>query len=94
NRGREGCVSVFDRDGNWIKNVYGLGHQPHGIDFDGLYGRVWVTCENQGGESHHATDGLSYSPGQINAIRLSDLGLEYFIPREVPAFPTGGAVLR
>ncbi len=93
NRGREGCVSVFDLDGNWIKNVYGLGHQPHGIDYDANYRRVWVTCENQNGESHHAVTGVPQVPGQINAIVLPHLTVERQIPREVAAFPTGGVVI-
>jgi DNA-binding beta-propeller fold protein YncE len=94
NRGREGCVSVFDEEGNWIKNIYGLGHQPHGIDYDAANGRLWITCENQGGESHHAGPNSSLSPGQVNAVRVSDLSVVYDVPREVPPFPTGGVVIR
>ena len=94
NRGREGCVSVFDLEGNWIKNVYGLGHQLHGIDYDPNYRRVWVTCENQDGESHHSGPDAPQSPGQINAILLPDLTVERQLPREVASFPTGGVVIR
>lgn len=87
-----GCISVFqvgDDNFNWIKNIYGVGHKPHGIDIDRKRRELWIFAENQGGVEHHPIPGATYQQGTYAVVNIDNLKPVLAHPRDIAFFPNG-----
>jgi len=86
----KGCVSVVDMDNlTFIKNIYQLGHRPHGVSVDYTNRRLYVASENVGGVDppHHPVQGTAYPPGKFHVVDLNTLEPIADMETEVAEFP-------
>lgn len=85
-----GCVSVIDvNELSWVKNIYGLGHRPHGVSVAAQGRKLFVSSENVGGVDppHHPLDGTSGPPGKYHIVDLNTLEVLPDSETEIAVFP-------
>ena len=60
---------------SFVKNIYRVGHRPHGVSVDVANRRVYVSSENTGGADppHHPLEGNTSPPGKYNVVDLATL---------------------
>jgi YVTN family beta-propeller protein len=91
-----GCISVVDMESlQWIKNIWGVGHQPKGLDVDIRKNILYVSLQNQGGGAeppHHAVEGSTCNYGKFNLIDLNSLTVIPNKSTDLPCFPVSVAV--
>lgn len=87
---QRGSIAVVDAVTNtFFKNIYNVGHRPHGLDVDPVNRRLYVSSENTGGINapHHPIPGAAYPPGKFSVIDLSTLEAIPSLQTEVAEFP-------
>ncbi|MEM6631333.1 MAG: hypothetical protein AAF694_16755 [Bacteroidota bacterium] len=93
-----GCVSVIDAVGlSKIREIYRLGHRPHGIGISKDRRLLFVSSENNGNGNedppHHFIEGLAGTPGKYNVVDLQTLGLLREEETEIGVFPNALVVI-
>ena len=86
----QGCLSVIDTENLTLeKNIYNVGHRPHGVSVDTKRNRVFVSSENSGGVDvlHHPLDGTSGPPGKYNVVDIQTLTVLRDEETEIAVFP-------
>ncbi|MEZ4826266.1 MAG: hypothetical protein R3C61_08225 [Bacteroidia bacterium] len=86
----QGCVSVIDVARlSFVKNIYRVGHRPHGVGIDVKRRRLYISSENTGGvdELHHPLQGNSQPPGKYNVVDLNSLNVLRTMETEIAEFP-------
>lgn len=91
-----GCVSVIDVSSlSWERNIYRLGHRPHGLDIDPVRRRLIVSSENIGGADppHHVLEGSEGPPGKYNVVDLNTGTVLPDMETEIPEFPNALVII-
>lgn len=86
----QGCVSVIDVGNlSFVKNIYRVGHRPHGVGVDISGKRLFISSENTGGvdELHHPLEGNTQPPGKYNVVNIETLTVLSDEETEVAEFP-------
>jgi DNA-binding beta-propeller fold protein YncE len=90
-----GCVSVIDLTNlSFVKNIYQVGHIPHGIAVSQNQGWVVVSSENPSGmvPSRYPIQGQAGPPGQYNIIKISTLEVMPGMEREIATLPNAAVI--
>ncbi|MDX1907633.1 MAG: c-type cytochrome domain-containing protein [Bacteroidia bacterium] len=84
-----GCVSVIDVAGKTlVKNIFGLGHKPHGIGVAIAGRRLYVSTEGNTGDLHHPISGTSSPPGRYTVVDLTTLTVLEELETQVAEYAT------